>query len=357
MASLFLLDVETHAADRRARLRLLDENEVHLGAHEVALADHPAAMWSGLFDTRRHVARMRGVESPEAQLVALGRFLGEGVLGDEIAGKLAEGVAQRTVLVRLPDPTDDRLAAAFARVPWEIARAKGVSGTLLDRNVVVRAVPAGTAAGADATIEVKAGEAVRVLLVFAEAPGSQALAARLERERLLDLFYGEVLPKRDVVVDVLCHGVTRGRLREQVRSRGGYHVVHWSGHGHVDALEMAREEGEKGGKTISGRELVDLFSGAGGFIPPVVFLGACHSGALVTPKDWESLRDSLTGEGVKAGGAGESLEARPRGRGTRGCPDALQPLHAADEARQAGRGQGGARRLPRCLPRRGGRDV
>ena len=164
-------------------------------------------------------------------------------------------------------------------MPWEIARAPGDALTLLDRNVVVRAAPAGAAPGRERAIEVEAGKPVRVLLVFAEAPGSRPLAMRLERERLREAFFDEVLPKRNVEVDVLCHGVTRRRLTDQVKARGGYHVVHWSGHGHVNALEIALEEGEKSAPWISGEELVGLFSKAGGFIPPVMFLSPCESGA------------------------------------------------------------------------------
>jgi hypothetical protein len=292
MSALFILDLSTDAAASRVTLRLQNEGGRELDEHAVTLADHRPALWEGLFDTRRHVRRMASVEAPEAQLAALGRFLGEKVLGAGIARRLAEGEDQRTVLVRLPDPGGDDLAAALARVPWELAKAPGDERTLLDRNVVVRAAPAGAKPGREMAIAVEPGKPVRVLLVFAEAPGSRPLAMRLERERLRDLFFEEVMPTRNVEVDVLCHGVTRSRLREQVRSRGGYHVVHWSGHGHVNALEIALDEGEEAAR-ITGKELVGLFSGECGLIPQVVFLSACHSGSLLNVKDWTSFRAAL----------------------------------------------------------------
>jgi tetratricopeptide (TPR) repeat protein len=303
MTALFILDVTT-GSDRTATLHLQDGDGSHVAVNEVSLDAHPPSMWSGLFDTRRHVSRMRDVEAPEAQLAALGRFLGEHVLGREIAAALAAGVDQRTVLVRLPDPEGDGLAAAFARVPWELARAPGVEGTLLDRNVVVRAAPAGVEPGRELVIAMEAREAVRVLLVFAEAPGSRPLAARLERERLREMFFAEVLPGRNVEVDVLCHGVTRRRLRELAKTRGGYLVLHWSGRGHLDALEIAVDEGEKAAARISGAELVGLFTGPGGFIP-LVFLEACDSGALFDARALEALRDA--GRGV------ERVEEAPQG--------------------------------------------
>ena len=77
MPALFILDVTTEPATRRATLRLQDSDGIHLAAHEVVLDEHPPSVWSGLFDTQRHIARMKDVEPPEAQLAALGRFLGE----------------------------------------------------------------------------------------------------------------------------------------------------------------------------------------------------------------------------------------------------------------------------------------
>jgi tetratricopeptide (TPR) repeat protein len=308
---LFILDLETDTAARCVTLRLHHEDGRFVAAHEVALDAHPASRWAALFDTQWHVRRMKDVEPPEAQLAALGRFLGEHVLGPGIVGALAEGVTPRTVLIRLPNAMHDLLAAAFAQVPWELARAPGDDRTLLARNVVVRAALSGVVPGREMAVTAEAGRPVRVLLVFTEAPGSRPLAVRLERERLLDLFFAEVLPKRNVEVDVLCHGVTRRRLTDQVRSRSGYHVVHWSGHGNMDALAIALDEGEKGKARISGKELAALLSGADGFIPSVVFLSTGQSGSLVTTENLAALRESLGGKvgGLRRGDAAPVLDA------------------------------------------------
>ena len=293
MPALFMLDVITDADGRSAQLRLSDDADVHLAAHDVKLASGSAAQWEGLFDTRTHVRRMEAVRPAELTLAELGSFLASVVLGPDIMRHLAAGEHRRTLLIRLPDTATDRLAAAFARVPWEIARAEGDARTLLQRNVVVRAMMTGTQPGGVVPVQPAAGEPIRVLLVFAEAPGSRPLAMRLERERLRELFFGDILPKRDVELDVLCHGVTRTSVREQVRARGGYHAVHWSGHGHHDLLEIGLDEGEQEPPWISGADLVNLFTGAGGFIPSLVFLSACLSGSLVSARDWTELRRML----------------------------------------------------------------
>jgi tetratricopeptide (TPR) repeat protein len=284
MPTLFTLDVSTDPAARHATLRLGDGEGRHLAAHEVALSAHPPAQWTAAFETRAHVRRMaRRGATPDQQLDALGAFLGEHVLGPDIAGRLAAGIDARTLLVRVPDAPDDPLAVAFAGIPWELARANGDKLTLLQHAVTVRVAFEGAEAGAGITVAPR-GEAVRVLLVFADTPAARPLAARLERERLRDLFFGDILQSRHVEVDVLCHGVTRARLEDRITERGGYHVVHWSGHGHVNKLAL-------GDEILSGEDLVALFRQAGGMVPDVMMLGACHSGTMVTPADWAALRN------------------------------------------------------------------
>jgi hypothetical protein len=224
---LFTLDVLTDPAARRVVLRLADGDGRHLAAHEVDLGAHPPARWAAAFDTRGHLRRTARLAAPAEQLDELGGFLGADVLGPDIAGHLTDGVGARTLLVRVPDAPQDPLAAGFARIPWELARAPDDTRTLREHAVTVRVAFAGADPGKGSTVAPR-GEAVRVLLVFADPPAARPLAARLERERLRDLFFGEILPKRNVELDVLCHGVTRARLRERLVARGGYHVVHWS---------------------------------------------------------------------------------------------------------------------------------
>lgn len=135
------------------------------------------------------------------------------------------------------------------------------------------------------------GEGLRVLCVYAEALGSRPLATRLEREQLLDLFYDEVMPDHRVEVEDLCHGVTRRTLEDAIREAGGFHVVHWSGHGHQNLLELAGEDSHP--DRLTGEALVELFRAAGGFIPRLVFLSACLSGTLAGVRDRASLDAAL----------------------------------------------------------------
>jgi ketopantoate reductase len=61
---------------------------------------------------------------------------------------------------------------------------------------------------------------------------------------LRKLFEKEIYPQRRIVADFLTHGVTRERLKSQIEENGGYHIVHWSGHGHLNLLELAKPGGD-----------------------------------------------------------------------------------------------------------------
>ena len=112
-------------------MRLEDEHGQFKASNEVKLTNDNSAIWEGLFDTRRHVDRYEGStrwedaqapETAEQILNRLGVFLGQQVLGDGILNELTDSIARRMLVVKVPSSTDNLLAAAFARVPWEIAR-------------------------------------------------------------------------------------------------------------------------------------------------------------------------------------------------------------------------------------------
>jgi hypothetical protein len=208
------LQVETDATQHVARFKLSRADRRHLAANEITLPEHSTALWEGLFDTRRYIERyeqaliFEGQTEPataELLLQRLGEFLGEQVLGQAIIRELA-APGRHVLVVHLPTPDQDVLAAAFARVPWEIARL--ADGTRV-RNLVVRAVTTATQPGdvevTDAAQRVAEGEPLRLLAVFAEAPGARPLAMRLEREQLRTLFAEHILPHRNVELDILCH--------------------------------------------------------------------------------------------------------------------------------------------------------
>ena len=239
-----------------------------------------ASHQQGLFDLRNYLRLLVEEGQERAAVAEIGVCIAEQVLGEEIFKKLWASESQRTLRIQLPGAgdTENHLAAALARVPWEIARPNAEAETLGERNLLVRVVH-DMKAPASTPIALAADEPLRVLFVFAEARGSRPLGARKERRELLRLFAQEIYPSRRVVAHFLTHGVTRERLAAQIQENGGYHVVHWSGHGHMNLLELCKAGGKS--DRLSGAELLDLFTDAGGFLPRLFFLSACHSGDIL----------------------------------------------------------------------------
>lgn len=268
MQSNFDLIITSDYPSRTAELRLLDTNGSQLAYRRTEFKPIAVSRQQGLFDLRNYLRNYVEPGQEQASVAEIGVCIAEQVLGEEIFRTLWESEAQRTLRIQLPGATqeEDHMAAALARVPWEIARPAADQRTLGERNLLVRVVH-DMAAPTTQPLDLGDEECLRVLFVFAEAPGSQPLAARLERKQLLRLFEKEIYPDRRIMADFLSHGVTREQLEAQIADRGGYHIIHWSGHGHLNLLELAKAGG--GRDHISGEQLLDL---CGGFIPRLGFV-------------------------------------------------------------------------------------
>ena len=283
MSPNFDLVITADTPSLTAELRLLDGAGIQLAYRLTDFKTIAVSRRQGLFDLRNYLKHYVEQGKEAASVAEIGVCIAEEVLGQEIFLKLWEATNQRTLRIRLPGATEEEnhLAEALARVPWEIAQPAVDKPTLADRHLLVRVVH-DMAAPATQPLALGPDEPLRVLFVFAEARGSRPLAARRERRELLRLFEQEIYPKRRVVAHFLTHGVTRERLEAQIRENGGYHVVHWSGHGHLNLLELAKAGG--GSDRLSGQELLGL---CGGFMPRLFFLSACHSGDILRVKDWK----------------------------------------------------------------------
>ncbi len=283
MSPNFGLVITADTPNLTSELRLLDGDGNQLFYRTTDFKTIAVSRRQGLFDLRNYLKNYVEQGKQAASVAEIGVCIAEEVLGKEIFLKLWQANYQRTLRIQLPGATEEenQLAAALARVPWEIAQPAVDKPTLGERNLLVRVVH-DMAAPDTQPLNLGRDECLRVLFVFAEARGSRPLAARRERRELLRLFEKEIYPKRRIMAHFLTHGVTRERLEAQIRENGGYHIVHWSGHGHLNLLELAKAGG--GSDRPFGQELLDL---CGGFIPRLFFLSACHSDDILRVKDWK----------------------------------------------------------------------
>lgn len=295
MQASFDLIITADTPTLTAEFVLRDAHGQQLAVRQTDFKPFAASDLRGLSDLRDYLRHYVLPGQERAAVAQLGVCIAEQVLGEEIFRHLYASEAQRTLRIQLPGATEAEnvLAAALARVPWELARPSANQATLGERNLLLRVVHE-MDEPATAPLELAPQEALRVLFVFAEARGSRPLAVRKERRALRHLFEKEIYPQRRVVAHFLTHGVTRERLQEQIRENGGYHLVHWSGHGHLNLLELAEAGGRK--SYLSGAALRDLFKEAGGFLPRLFFLSACHSGDILRVKDWQSFAAVAAGK-------------------------------------------------------------
>ncbi len=265
---------------------LQNEHGGQVAYHQADLRQMGASLKRSMFDLRDYLDQYVPASEQSLAIADIGVAIAQHLLGSQILEKLQQGHHQRTLCVHLPPVAEeqDSLAAAMARVAWEVARPDTQSLSLGERNLLVRVTHKTTAHVPFLPVVLETDEALRVLFIFAESRGSHPLGARMERRELLRMFEHDIYPNRRVVAHFLTHGVTRQRLIDQIQEHSGYHIVHWSGHGTQNQLELASPGGAK--DSISGDELVRLFNDAGGFLPKLVFLGACQSGDSLQPRGW-----------------------------------------------------------------------
>lgn len=156
-----------------AEFRLLDADGSHLAYRHTDFKTISPSHRYGLFDLRNYL-RLYVAEGKEPAAVAeIGVCIAEEVLGQNIFEKLWASKSQRTLRIQLPGATEEEnhLAAALARVPWEIARPKADAQTLGERNLLVRVVH-DRLVPPSPPVELAPDEPLRVLFVFAQARGS-----------------------------------------------------------------------------------------------------------------------------------------------------------------------------------------
>ncbi len=325
------LIIQTDVARQLVQLRLQDQDGNQLGYHCLELPTLAVSERRAMFDLGNFLHHYVAPAETEASIEKVGIAIANKLLGEQIFKQLWQPSTERTLRIVLPAATQDEaaqnLSADLARVPWESARPQRGEDTLAERNLSIQLQHQALASSAAQPLPLMPGETLRVLFVFAEAQGSQPLGMRRERRELLALFQRDIYPQRKVSADYLMHGVTRQRLQAQITENGGYHIIHWSGHGGPDVLELSAEvdAGANESPQISGAELVALLQQAGGYLPQLFYLSACDSGAVHKIQNWQQFAATAQEQGQPATPFAEQEEgiAIPRPAGFTGTAHAL----------------------------------
>lgn len=278
--------------------------QVHAQAnHSLALGDLLPSDHQLLVNLATHIRLYQPDIEAATTVLDTGITIALQILGQDIFRHLYADKTDRQLRIILPEPNASPASAAMAdllfRIPWEIARPSRSEPSLLERNLRVCIVPASPT---PAPIPAPLGKTFRILFIHAEAPGSIPLALRQERRALQALFRDHIEPGRNVEAHFLAHGVTRAHIAEQIRRHGGYHIIHWSGHGQHNLLELVTADGTP--DHISGAELLALLQQEASILPRLCFLSACDSAGSAAIHNWG---DFLAAPGTEAVDDGASL--------------------------------------------------
>jgi hypothetical protein len=139
MQSNFDLIITADYPNRTAELRLLDVHGSQIAFRTTDFKTIDVSRQQGLFDLRNYLRHYVEEGKEAASVAEIGVCIAEQVLGEEIFRTLWASESQRTLRIQLPGATqqENHLAAALARVPWEIARPSAGKPTLAERNVLV----------------------------------------------------------------------------------------------------------------------------------------------------------------------------------------------------------------------------
>jgi len=184
MKAHFDLEITANYETRIAEFSLYNSAGVKIAFHQTDFNAISVSHQRGLFDLRNYLRLFVEPGKEHAVMAEIGVCIAEQVLGKEIFAALYDATSERTLRIQLPgaSDTENLFVAALARVPWEIARPKVQSGTLAERNLLVRVVH-DMQAPASTPIELAADEPLRVLFVFAESRGSRPLPQFLQRTK------------------------------------------------------------------------------------------------------------------------------------------------------------------------------
>ena len=142
MPAHFDLIITADYPSRTAEFRLLDAHGGQVAFRQTDFKNITASHLQGLFDLRNYLRTLVEEGKEAAAVAGIGVCIAEEVLGGEIFERLWRSESQRTLRIQLPGATEEEnhLAAALARVPWEIARPSAGQPTLGERNLLVRVV-------------------------------------------------------------------------------------------------------------------------------------------------------------------------------------------------------------------------
>lgn len=251
----------------RWRWVLSDDAGRFLADHNVRL-DPTGREYRGFCDLRAYLDYYAPIQTVEAQLAALGAWVGERVFGN-LRDALRRACRPPATPVQVTLPAQ---ANALLLRPFELACF--ADGTRFDRAGVrfiyhLEGTPAHTCPPVT--------DALRILAAFSLPVRANPLNLRRERYGLQGLARDlRQMHGRAVELRVLHYGATRETLRAALEEAPGWDVIHLSGHGAEGVLLLEDEFG--GNDAIDAADLGELLELTAARLK-LLILDTCYSGA------------------------------------------------------------------------------
>ena len=200
-------------------------------------------------------------EDPRQFLSGLGDWVTASVLGNSMAGKLAQS---GPCAVRLWQDTtlmgQDIAAPDVTSLPLELATADGrpLAAQRVSFVISAGAQPPDRGGQRSSVARPLPRSPLRILGLFSLPDGERSMNLRRERhqlEDLTDLLQGS---GREVSLSALQYGTTRDSLRDALEAGNGWDIVHLSGHGRAGLFVLEKPDGSA--DRVSGDLLVSLLA-------------------------------------------------------------------------------------------------
>jgi len=244
---------------------LLDPQEKELGQRKVEIS--PADL-RNLAEIDSIIRALEKEIYPQMLLLNRGKEMYDRFIGEEFSKILLGNGRGRTHLcIEISEK-----AFALARLPWDLMH--DGERYLIEKGFSFSQSTSDAKKDPNGLKELE--DKLRVLVIMSLPEGTNELAFALEEEELREFFDQNLNRKYPVELEILQYGTTEDALERKLNKAGGYHIIHFSGHGAEN--ELIFENNECKPAPLSGFKFAQALKNQENL--KLVVLSACLSGEI-----------------------------------------------------------------------------
>ena len=244
---------------------LLDPQEKELGQRKVEIS--PADL-RNLAEIDSIIRALEKEISPQMLLLNRGKEMYDRFIGEEFSKiLLGNGRGHTHLCIEISEK-----AFALARLPWDLMH--DGEKYLIEKGFSFSQSTPDAKRSSNGLKELE--DKLRVLVIMSLPEGTNELAFALEEQELREFFDQNLNRKYPVELEILQYGTTEDALERKLNKAGGYHIIHFSGHGAEN--ELIFENNECKPAPLSGFKFAQALKNQENL--KLVVLSACLSGEI-----------------------------------------------------------------------------